>query len=327
MAAAPLRTSSFDTPRFRITHTEAATAGAKVLATQVEPLRDSIVGLLGRDWEGRTEIRVGLGREEFDGLTISEGRPPTWAVALAYPNQNVILFEVNSLNKGDGQATLRHELVHVALGQLGRDWPHWFQEGVAQLITGEREYSLTQYATLATATRADRLYRFADLADGFPNDPTDVELAYAQSAAFVKFLSERYGPQAFGELIDEVQRGTVFETAFGKAFRTSLYLAEQAFRKELPGRYPLWPLIVGGTTLWAFLAVGVVVAFVRRRRTVALLRAQQARQEELEDAIAELWAQRHAELGLEAPEAPHWQTAADDPQSDDGSRPEKPTIH
>ncbi len=318
-AAAEPKTASFDTERFHIVHTERATAGAKVLAEKVEPLRDEIARLLGRDWEGRTEIRVGLGREEFEALAEGDGRPPSWAVALAYPKLNVILFEVNSLNKGDGQVTLRHELVHVALGRLGDAWPHWFQEGVAQQITRERDFSLTQYATLATATRADRIYKFADLTNGFPSDSNDVELAYAQSSAFVKFLHERYGPRTFGELVDGVMRGEPFETAFGKAFQTSLSLAERSFREALPGQYPLWPLITGGTTLWAIIAGGVVLAFMRRRRQVAKLRAEQKAQEDLEDAIAVAWAQRQELLGTESPDTPAWISRAggDDDFADD----------
>ena len=34
---------------------------------------------------------------------------------------------------------LRHELAHVALGQFSPVWPRWFQEGVAQHLTGEHE--------------------------------------------------------------------------------------------------------------------------------------------------------------------------------------------
>lgn len=327
-AAAAPKTASFDTERFRIVHTERATAGAQVLAEKIEPLRDEIARLLGRDWDGRTEIRVGLGREEFEALGEADGRPPSWAVALAYPKLNVILFEVNSLNKGDGQVTLRHELVHVALGRLGDGWPHWFQEGVAQQITRERDFSLTQYATLATATRADRIYKFADLTNGFPSDANDVELAYAQSAAFVKFLHERYGPQTFGALVDGVMRGEPFETAFGKAFQTSLSLAERSFREALPGQYPLWPLITGGTTLWAIIAGGVVLAFMRRRRQVAKLRAEQKAQEDLEDAIALAWAQRQEALGVETTDTPVWisRTGVDDDLADDDAG-DKRVLH
>jgi hypothetical protein len=85
---------------------------------------------------------------------------------------------------------------------------------------------------------------------------------------------------------------------------------------------------MGGTTLWAIIAGGVVLAFVRRRRAVAALRAAQQEQEELEDAIAEAWAQRQQMLGSEPAGAPPWvsRSGTDEDLSDtDGSR--KPTLH
>jgi hypothetical protein len=315
-AAVPA-TGELTTPRFRIVHTQAATGAAQTLAQQIEPIRDQIQAELGRDWEGVTEVRLGFGREEFEALALPHGQPPSWAVALAYPESNVILVEAHSLVKADGQVTLRHELVHVALGRLGHPWPRWFQEGVAQHLTGEQRYSLNQYATLARAVNLGRIFRFEDLSDGFPDLPGDVEIAYAQSAAFVGWLHERYGAGAFGALVDGVRAGEPFETAFGKAFHTSLTLAEKAFTQELPGRYPLWPVVATGTTLWVVLSALVVAAWFRRRRLVLALRAQQAAQEIAEDAAAKILASEEAAaLQLEA-----------QPAAENAEGLEKPTLH
>ncbi len=59
-------TGEVNTPRFRIVHTQAATGAAKTLSEQIEPLRDQIQQVLGRDWEGITEVRLGMGRQEFE---------------------------------------------------------------------------------------------------------------------------------------------------------------------------------------------------------------------------------------------------------------------
>jgi hypothetical protein len=289
-------TGEVTTPRFRIVHTQAATGAAKVLSEQIEPVRDQLQQVLGRDWDGVTEVRLGMGREEFEALALPGGAPPSWADALAYPAQNVILLNAHSLVKGDGQKTLRHELVHVALGRLGDNWPHWFHEGLAQMITGEQRYSVTQYATLARAVNTDRIFRFEDLAEEYPALPQDVEIAYAQSAAFVSWLHDRHGPAGFGKLVDGVQAGEPFETSFGKAFRTSLSLEEKVFVSELPGRYPLWPVIATGTTLWVALSAMVVFAYFRRRRHVIALRAEQEAQEAADDAAARILAAEEAAL-------------------------------
>jgi hypothetical protein len=283
LAAAPA-TLERSTPRFRLRFTPRAEGAARALAPQLERLRDEVAAALGRDWPGVTEVRVGFGREEYEALAVDGQRPPGWAVALAWPERNVVLVEAHSLAQGDGQQTLRHELVHVALGQLGRRWPHWFQEGLAMALTQERAYRLGQFTTLARAVALDRVYRLQDLAEGFPRDPDGVEVAYAEAAAFVSFLQARHPPSAFGVLLDRVEAGDPFELAFGLAFHTSVSVEEKAFREEMPFRYPWWPVVLsGGTLAWVVAAALMVAASLKRRRQVAAYRAEQARLERLED--------------------------------------------
>ncbi len=280
----PIETAAIATARFQIVHTPRARGAAEFLAREIEGLRDEVAATIGRDWPGQTELRLGFGREEYEALALPGALPPSWAVALAYPAQGVVLVEAHSLIQGDGQATLRHELVHAGLGRLGPGWPRWFQEGVAQALTGERAYRFEQYATLARAVAIDRVFRFDDLDDGFPERPDDVEIAYAQSAAFVTFLRQRHGPEAFGVLIDRVGAGDAFETAFGVAFHSPLSVEERAFHAELPRRYPWWPLLVsGGTALWAATALLMVVAWARQRRQLRQRRAEALRVEHLEE--------------------------------------------
>lgn len=286
---ASLQTSELRTARFRIVYTARAKGAAEVLSRDLEAVRDDIARLLGRDWPGVTEIRVGFGREEYEALSLPGGRPPSWAIALAYPGKNLVLVEAHSLVSGDGPLTLRHELVHAALGQFGTVWPHWFQEGLAQELTGERKWHMQQVATLTRAVTQDRVFFFDDLAGHFPSLPDDVEIAYAQSVAFVEFLRDRHGSLAFQRLIERVEGGDSFEKAFGVAFYVPLSMEEEAFRKELPRRYPWWPLLLsGGTLVWVGTSALVVLAFIRRRKAVNALRAEQLRVETLHEAAKSL---------------------------------------
>lgn len=285
----PLQTASISTKRFRIVHTPRAKGSAQVLARELEPLRDDIAALLGRDWPGVTEVRVGFGREEYDALSLPGGAPPPWAIALAYPGRNIILVEAHSLTTLDGPLTLRHELVHVALGQFGQGWPHWFQEGLAMELTGERKWQLEQVATLTRAVTQDRVYGFDELTERFPHSQEGVDIAYAQSAAFVEFLRARHGSGAFQRLIDRVSQGDNFEKAFGAAFWVPLSMEEEAFKRELPRRYPWWPLLLsGGTVVWAVMSLLLVLGWARRRREVKALRARQLRVETIHEAARAL---------------------------------------
>lgn len=282
-AAAP-KTQTLRTPRFTIVHTERAAGPARFLAGKIEAVRDEVARAVGRDWPNVTEVRLGFGREEYEALAVPGERPPPWAVALAYPERNIVLVEAHSLAQGDGQVTLRHELVHVALAGFGRGWPHWYQEGLAMELTQERKFRFSQFATLAEAVAMDRIFAFDDLGESFPSRPEDVEIAYAQSAAFVEFLRDRHGVEAFGALIDRVQAGEPFDTAFGVAFHSSRGVEERAFRRELQLRYPWWPLLLaGGSLVWFFTALLLVAAVIKRRHEVGVHRREQERVERLED--------------------------------------------
>lgn len=271
-----------DTPRFRVLYTARSETAARRLAKEIEATRDYFGSVLSRDWPGVTEVRLGMGREEFDQMAIPGGRPPGWATALAYPPQNVILLEAGSLAEANGNAVLRHELSHVALGRLGPSWPNWFQEGLAKYLTGERS-SVSEYAALFRAIWQNRIFTFDDLVHAWPDQPADVELAYAQSVAFVGFLIEQHGSAALGNLIDGVSRGDPFETGFAKAFKSSLFLEETAWRKQLPSRYSWIPLLTNASTVWAALSLVCVAAFLRLH---FLRRRRRAEMEVLEEAEA-----------------------------------------
>lgn len=283
--ATPPQTGAMKTARFRLVYTERARGAAAFLAKDIERIRDDVRDVLGRDWPGETEVRLGFGRDEYESLSLPGAPPPSWAIALAYPEHNLMLVEAHSLIQGDGQTTFRHELVHVALGQLGHGWPRWFQEGLAQDLTGERRFRVSQFALLSHAVAMGRIFRFDDLARTFPDRAEDVEVAYAQSAAFVRFLRERHGPAAFGRLIDFTAAGDNFEKALGKALHSPLSVEEQAFRDELPRRYPWWTsVLAGGSLIWALGSVLMILAWGRQRKRVGLHRAEQTRQEILEEA-------------------------------------------
>jgi hypothetical protein len=329
------------TPRFRILYTHGSKGSALALAERIESVRDSFVRVLGRDWQGRTEIRIGRDRQEYEALALPGGAPPKWAVALAYPAHNIILLDARSLLEPEGAITLRHELAHVALGQFARDWPRWFQEGLAQHLAGER-IVLTHYAALFRAVTQQKILHFEDLAEGWPEMPADVEVAYAQSADFVAYLAGQHGPGAMNQLIEGVAQGEPFEMAFGKAFRSSLDVEETHWRSGLSTRFGWLPLTTSMQLVWLVAPALCVVAYARRRRQQAARLAEMSAEEAAEDAaLRVLAAEAEAQQGLPPPPpadvVPEWVEPPPPPpeeprefleeDSDHGPRPPKPTLH
>jgi hypothetical protein len=334
------------TPRFRILYTAASKGSAEALARDIEGVRDSFAAVLGRDWPGVTEIRIGVGRQEFEKLALPGGEPPPWAVALAYPSHSIVLLNALTLLGPEGPVTLRHELSHVALGQLGQGWPRWFQEGLAQHLTGER-YSMTHYSALFTAVTQNKIFSFELLADGWPHLPSDVEIAYAQSAAFVAWLAQRHGPEGMGRLVDEVRKGQHFETAFAKALHTSVTVEEKDWREGLAARYGWLPLTTSMSLVWLGATALVVAAYVRRRKQKAEKLTEMEAQDEAEEAA--LRAALLAEAALQQPPGlppeeepvtspgtavPEWYEppaaraeAEGEEDEEHPPRPHKPTLH
>ena len=56
--SAALPTKELNTQRFNLVYTERATKAAEMLAAEIESRRDEVARLLGRDWDGTTEIKV-----------------------------------------------------------------------------------------------------------------------------------------------------------------------------------------------------------------------------------------------------------------------------
>lgn len=336
------------TPRFRILYTAGSKGSAQVVADKLEAIRASFVTVLGRDWQGITEVRLGRDRDEYEALALPRSAPPKWAVALAYPEHNIILLNARSLFDPEGDMTLRHELVHVALGQLAKGWPTWFQEGLAQHLAGER-IVVTHYAALFRALQQKNVLHFDDLTDHWPeNSPAGlVEVAYAQSADFVAFLAARHGPEMMNALIDGMTRGEPFQMAFGKAFHTPLQVEEDAWRKELASRFSWLPLDTTAQIVWALAPVLCVAAFVARRRQKAArleeMSVEEAAEDAAEEAALRVLAAEAARQGLPPlqPEEliPEWAEQPPPPPEDsrdflenDGehgphSPPSKPTLH
>jgi hypothetical protein len=328
------------TRRFRILHTAQSEGAARALAEQIEQVRDSFVKVLGRDWPGITEIRVGRDREEYEALALPGGSPPRWAVALAYPSHGIILLNARSMSGPEGPVTLRHELAHVALGQFGRTWPRWFQEGLAQHLTGER-VAVSHYAALFRAVTQEAVFHFEDLASAWPDMPSDVEVAYAQSADFVAFLASRHGPAAMDQLLDGVARGEPFEMAFGKAFHTSLMVEENAWREGLATRFGWLPLTTSMQLVWLVAPGLCVIAWIRRSRQKAARLEEMAAEEAAEDAALRVLAAEAAQQQTlstlppaEPPPPPEWiEVVNDEPrdfsetETDRDPRPPKPTLH
>jgi tetratricopeptide (TPR) repeat protein len=105
---------------------------------------------------------------------------------------------------------LRHELVHAFVQDIGgMSVPAWFNEGLAQWISGEREMGLRRAQQLFTGPDAQPFFTMEELGGSFSRwtDETEVKRAYTQSVVLVDALANRYGERLLASLCAEGKNG------------------------------------------------------------------------------------------------------------------------
>ena len=222
-------------------------------------------------------IEVHLVRDAKDLAAVAPaGRgAPAWAIGVAYPDLGVISV---ALRRGptvaDPQATLRHELAHIALGAaLGDRAPHWLHEGFAHQHSGE--WSWERAETLAGMAWAGTIIPLDQLDQTFPQEEMPANRAYAESYDFIGYLSRRgrwEDPSDDGDrwpfrrFLRDVGHGDSLDAAAMRAFGKPMHALFDEWRDDLGSRYMMMPVGLLGLMLWIVCAILLGVAWWRRRR-------------------------------------------------------------
>lgn len=158
---------------------------------------------------------------------------PNWAGGVA-----LIQFDEALIVVGDAQYPLQrdlpHELTHLIFHEIaGLDCggcPLWFDEGMAVYHQIYHESELQ--AAFDDGVRRKALLPFSSIADQFPQDSNQAELAYAQSWNFIKYLYSTYTQPKVAQVVDALQT-TPFPVAFQQAFSRSIGQMEDQWRVSL----------------------------------------------------------------------------------------------
>lgn len=235
----------------------------------------------------RIHIYIAPSQEEF--FTLQPGNAPQWADGTAYPHRGLIFLRAPHVRSGSSsplEQVLDHELAHILLGRAfgARPVPRWLQEGTAQLVA--REYTSALTDRIGAGMFGDDLLTLEELTRGFPDDPLRAQLAYAQSADFVAFLTNRYGPETLHGIIHEMVAGAPFAAAVRATTGVSIDTIDTQWRQRLESSSMLWlrPLVSDTMILslagFGFLGLGALA--LRRRR-------QQLRDMADDEEAMEVW--------------------------------------
>lgn len=165
--------------------------------------------------------------------------PPGITAAVAYDNRLLLGSRLFDREPARLRPILIHELSHLHFGQrLGHYTPRipvWFHEGLASLVAHGGGADLATDDEVAAAIAAGRHFKVpagagdrVAGADPVPPDRLSMQLFYRQAYRFVTALA-RDAPHRFAALLDALQDGEAFETAFHDAYGDSPGTLYEAF--------------------------------------------------------------------------------------------------
>jgi len=251
---------------------------------EASAFRDDLVERFGQPILKHVEVRLARTPEEMTDLAPHKAPPPAYAVGVAYPSLDLVLISNVEPRTSEGAnvpEVLRHELVHLALKDAvdGRHVPLWFNEGLAIFLSGEHAFD--RWQTLENAELSGTLLPLADLDRNFP--PEGVNVAYAESADFVRFLMRDQDRSRFTALVSRTRGGQAFDRALGDAYGSDMRKLEYQWKDDLSSRVSVWPAILGGSALWVAAIAVLVWAYVKRRKRAKATLAKWAEEEAAQD--------------------------------------------
>lgn len=159
-----------------------------------------------------------------------------WVAGSTNPVQNVILISApaGANQQLELERQIPHELVHILLAQLLGDRttriPAWLNEGLASQA---ELYPNPDYErALQQAVDSNSLLGMESLCYSFPPDASSAFLAYAQSASFTRFITQKYGEPSIRRLIQVYQDGMDCQQGSLAALGVSLHQVELDWRNQ-----------------------------------------------------------------------------------------------
>lgn len=177
--------------------------------------------LLGTELAGPVDVFVYDGREDFFGALGPSARE--WTGAAAYSEIRTIFMWLQGGSPDYLETAMIHEITHIvffdATDNPFHDPATWVNEGIATWseerdATGAAQF-LRQHAT------SSGLFAFDAITERFPIGALDGSLSYAQGAAMIDFIIDRYGEDAIGRLAAAYRDGASDAEALEAATDTS----------------------------------------------------------------------------------------------------------
>jgi hypothetical protein len=256
---------------------------AAFLVREAEETREAIQQSISHVPPPPTLIYLAPTWEQFQEAQPAE-EPPSWSVGAAFPRLNLIILRSPRGMKGkatDIKEVLQHEYAHLCLATAlkGNEAPQWLDEGFAMLQS--RGWSLSWTYCLSRGVLSRSLIPLEALADDFPLDEYQAQLAYAQSFSLVSYIKTELGPGALPRLITGLSHGLDAETALRQATGLGMRDLERRWKEGLKRRFSWIPIVTSFFSLWFLASLLFLLGYWLKRRRAKRIREQW----EQEDAL------------------------------------------
>lgn len=242
---------------------------AKEIVRLFPSVRDELATLL--QWEFRFRPEVILIRDDKTFRMIARSE---MVVAFADPERQLIVIDCSRVGTHpfDLDVTFKHELCHLLLhAHIPVGLPRWFDEGVAQWVTGglAEIFIDDRKSVLMEAALAGRLFRFDDLSARFPEDRHGLVLAYEQSRSVVEYIVESYGTPRLLRLLNALEDGSSMDDAVQKDLGLTMGELERDWVSHLNKKRVTWPIYISKNLYEILFFFASLIAIIAAAKIIA----------------------------------------------------------
>jgi hypothetical protein len=214
--------------------------------------------------------------------TLTDNAAPEWAGGIAIPERRTIVLPgwASAREPGGSVQLIRHEVAHLALNAwLRQPVPRWFDEGYAQVASGE--FDVESAWKLRAAIAMGQAPPLDSLSLGWPEGADRARLAYLLSATAVQFLQQRSGDHGFRVLMANWRREGTLEKALNVTFVTTTGRMEDEWREWVKLRYGWGSALTSSSLIWLILTALVLLVWIPRRRRTRRILAEMAAEQRM----------------------------------------------
>lgn len=257
---------TLEIPRFRIYYADSERLHAGDVSAIVQSAYPDLSNKLGIELAKPVHLFLAPSVATFEKLT--GNMVPHWGEGVADATQNLIIVKSPSIsdNYKDFPKLIRHELVHILVGQAldhPQTIPRWFAEGIAIHFSGDEEFAGGEAISKALLT--DSIIPLDEIDDVLRFQSAKARLAYEESYSFTKFIEQQFGEGTLIELVREFRTGKSFEQTFRQLYQVDLFEVELQWYEFIEDKYRWRFLLDFETFLWIFILFLFIFVFLMIR--------------------------------------------------------------